>query len=318
MLGMDGKVRHTVQLATLFTAEDSTRFRRTGGGCLSWLRGGWIDEAQREVVVVGLNNEDVGNDPVAIVDMITGRVRRGGCEEVRRAIVSMNRAALTCALDVAIRLKLKGVGEQLPIIVGNRELPVEARLRAAVLLASFGDKSGAEFLVDSAVRASRELLRHPDPQDVENERFSAIFEYAVEHLPDVLGEKALPTLREVSRQQHYPSVTYEPFCRLGHKSVPQLIQMLTDESDPEGQFFAIEVLGRIKADGEAPITALKNALKSRARSRSGRSLKATAASALGEIGPPAITTLPALLGLLSEEDETVRKAAAEAIRKIRR
>jgi HEAT repeat protein len=92
--------------------------------------------------------------------------------------------------------------------------------------------------------------------------------------------------------------------------------MLHKQDEPGGQVFAVDVLSAIKPEAPAAIAGLIKALESRSTSRSGCQLRWVAASALGEIGPPAKGALPALSRLIGDEDETVADAAASAIRKI--
>jgi hypothetical protein len=319
IVSLKGQLLHSIKLESLFSSEEILRFRPTLSGSRFWLLRAWIDEERQELVIVGRDNEQAEPDPIAVVKLATGVVRRGNAEDIMRAVATKKPDALAAALDVAIRRSLKGVKPQLPGILQNEALPIEARLRAAVFLGSMGDKSGAELLASTTRQVSKQLLQHPDWQDIENERLFDIYYYAVRHLPDLLGERALPILREVARRQGYPTVpTYDAFCRLGAKSVPHLIEMLEDDNDPQGQVFAADVLCRIKPDTEVAVSSLAKALRSPAQSTSGLALRQVAASALGEIGPPAKSALPALSILVHDADEDVRKAAADAIAKINR
>jgi len=318
IVSLKGNPAHSIKLESLFSHDEIVSFQRTLSGCLSWWRCAWIDEDRRELIVVGRNTNKNGSDPLASIAFDTGVVRRGGREDVMRAILTRNPGALASALDIAIRWNLREAKPYLPVILASETLPLEARLRAAVLLALLGDKAGTDLMTKSVIKVSHELRRHPDWQDIENERLSGIYAYCVKHLPDLLGDKALPVLHDVARQHDYPSVMYGAFRRIGAKSVPHLVRMLEDNDDPQGQVFAADLLREFKPDTEAAVSALAKALGSSSQSRVGRSLRVASAAALGEIGRPARAALPALLRLSHDENEGVRKAAADAIERIRR
>jgi HEAT repeat protein len=145
-----------------------------------------------------------------------------------------------------------------------------------------------------------------------------VLRYAVEHLPELLDDQALPVVARIAREQNYPRAAYVAFHKLGAKSVPMLVKMIGDQTNPEGQVFAADALSGLQT-GDAPvISALTDALRSTSRSKSGLSLRAVAARALGEIGPSAKYALPGLELLRRDEDETTRRAAAAAIEKIKR
>jgi HEAT repeat protein len=231
----------------------------------------------------------------------------------------MNAGALTAALEVANRWNLKAsIAPHIPAIFENKSLPTSARLRAAVYLGSRGNLTAAQFVKDAAVHASEDLAKHPDWQDAENDRLSDIYDYAVEHLPALLHEKALPVLREVARRQGYPIIAYRAMQAIGKKAVPDLIQMLKDDSDPDGQKFAAHILGEVKADSAEAISALRTALHSTATSKSGYGIRGAAAYGLGLIGPVARSAIPELVELARDQDEFVAKTASGALEKIRR
>jgi hypothetical protein len=223
---------------------------------------------------------------------------------------------LTVALDEAIRSKLEEAKPHLKKILQDVKQPLGARLRCAVFLSSLGDQSGREIMRTSTLTVSKELLQHPDPEDLEGERLSAIWDYAVRHSTEVLGDECLPVLREAARLQAYPHVVHDQFRRLGKKALPSLVELLKDRTDVEGQVMAAELLREIKPPTDDVIVGLTKALGSAAKTRSGCALRWVAARSLGEIGPPARSALPALARLLNDQDEDVREAATEAIRSI--
>lgn len=317
VVSLKGKILHQRSLFSLFSEKEIPLFQRSLSNCIFWLRCAWIDEEKQQIVVVGRNSTLKGTDPVAVISFQEGTVRPGGTKEVMRAISTKNPGGLTNALDFAIRWNLKEAKPYLPEILANPGLPLEARLRAAVFLASMGDKRGKELLAAAALSASKQLLQYPDWQDIENERLWDIVDYGFKHLPHLLGDEALPVLREIARPLHYPAIAHATFCQLDKKSVVFLVEMLQDQNDTEGQVFAASVFSEIKPDTKAAISALTKALHSPATSRSGCPLRWVAALALGNIGSTAKSALPTLSKLANDPDEDVRKAALEAKNKIK-
>jgi hypothetical protein len=320
VLSRNGTPRYSKSLHDLFDGETRVNFPRTGSGTF-WLDHAWIDEQRKEIVIVGRKDGRQGTPPLAVVGFEKGSVRSGGVQDVLQAISSRNRGALKSALEVAMRMNLKQARRHLPGILSDRALPLDARLRAAVFLSRLGDKSGAKLLVRAARTASHGLLEHPDWEDLEFERYFDLYDYSVKHLPELLGARALPVLSEVARRVDYPVVAAQAFSRLGRAAVPTLVAMLADETDPNGQLFAAGVLEKIKPPTRRGVAALTRALRS--SSRSPRSwldltLRGVAAEVLGEMGPAAKSALPSLSRLLHDDNEDVRTAAAEAIRKIKR
>jgi hypothetical protein len=317
VLSLKGKVLHATKLQRLFKPADCSGFFRTLSGCVWWLYAAWIDEERREVVIVGKNSE-TDTYPLAAFRLDTGAVRNGGSKDVLRAIATRIPGGLTPALDVAIRSKLKEARPHLAAILQDAKLPLDARLRSAVFLASLGDARGKALLATSAVKVAKQLLKHPDWQDLEHDRLWCIYTYAVKHLPDVLGEGALPVLHEAARIKGYPAVVYDPFRRMGRKALPLLIKMLEDPTDVEGQVLAADVLSDIKPTTHTIIAALTKALKSAAQTTSGCPVRWVAAKSLGDIGRSAKSALPTLAKLAQDKDEDVRQAAADAIASIKR
>jgi hypothetical protein len=315
VVSLNGQTRFTKKLNDLFDAKAVGEFPCTMSGCPGWLDAAWIDEQRRELVIIGANGTNEVN-PLAVVRLDTGVARVGSSQDILQAIVTRNPEGLTPALEAAIRSNLREAKPHLKAILRDAAQPLDARLRCAVFLSSLGDTSGKAFMGSSAVTVSRQLLQHPDWQDLENDRLGAIYHYAVKHLPDVLGEDSIPILCEVARLQGYPATVYDSFRRMGRKAVPVLIELSNNDKEVRGQVMAAELLAEIKPPTDKAIAALTKSLGSAAKTRSGCALRWVAATSLGEIGPPARSALPALAKLLNDQDEDVREAAGEAIRNI--
>jgi hypothetical protein len=318
VLSIDGKVARTAKLSELFQPADWANFTRTMSGCVWWLRDAWIDENRQEVVIVAGNDSVKGAYPLAVLRLDTGVIRHGSNQDVLRAIATRNPSGLTSALDAAIKADLRETRPHLKAILEDGTQPLDARLRCAVFLSLLGDTSGKELLATSTVTVSKQLLQHTDCQDLENDRMWAISTYAIEHLPDALGDECLPVLHEAGRLQGYPPAVYQSFQRMGKKALPMLLHLLEDQKDLDGQIMAADVLSRFRPPPDRAIAALIKDLGSGATTESGCHLRWVAARCLAKMGPAAKAALPALAKLADDTDEDVRKAAAEAIANIQR
>lgn len=106
------------------------------------------------------------------------------------------------------------------------------------------------------------------------------------------------------------------------EAVPALAAALSD-ADLNVRYWAAQALGRIGPAARDAVPALIGALRT---SFPGRGLegpqryhadaRAVAAEALGRIGPPAQMAVPALKDALQDEAESVRTAAAEALKQV--
>jgi hypothetical protein len=95
----------------------------------------------------------------------------------------------------------------------------------------------------------------------------------------------------------------------GYAATPELLQCVVD-SDREVRLEAVDALGRMRA-----VCATKPLM--RRLGDPDRLIRSKAAWALGEIGLEARAAAPVLEKCLSDENEPVRAAAAEALKKIR-
>src|SRR5439155_360011 len=98
--------------------------------------------------------------------------------------------------------------------------------------------------------------------------------------------------------------------------VETLTELLTRERDGELRAKAAFGLGTVKAQSKPAVAALNEALKDPDHPL----LRAAAADALGKIGAAASITYPTLeeLSKAAEEDTKVRKAAAAALKNVKR
>ena len=106
-----------------------------------------------------------------------------------------------------------------------------------------------------------------------------------------------------------PAIGVVPRIRSPVIVPPALFRALKDKKKYVRQMAAYALAEMLGAKAEAAIPVLKNGLKARD--------PFMAADALGEIGPKAASAVPALTKLLKHKNSKVRRAAAEALTKIR-
>jgi hypothetical protein len=296
----------------LFPAKAHLYFPRIDG-VLSWLGASWLDDKRDQLVIVGKSQLR----PLITVSLTTGQVRSGAPDLIERAILERNPQGLSAALDLAKELKLSGSKASLPGILEAEAFPLDQRLRAAVLLATLGDRRGASLIAKAVLIATEAKARAPDfPQWEE-------VSYAIEHCTEVLGMDALPLLKKTLQQSAdaYRDAHSSAFCSLGRKAVPTLIAVLMDDHNLDGQLEAATCLGYLGPEGAAAVPALIKALsKKRVRMWEGTlssRLDSHAAWALEHIGAKAKAAIPHLEQLAKDPDEDVRDSAGRALKAIR-
>jgi hypothetical protein len=228
-VGRDGSVRHPKRLGDLFSAEEIQAFRHTVSS-IWWFRGAFIDEDARETIVVGVGRA------IRAVSIETGVVRKAGAAEIRRALRFADPQAAALAIDLARELALDGVEDALAATLTDEHARLRLRVRAAAALAERKDLRGRAVLVAAAAT--------PKPATVEK----ADYEFALEHLPAVLGLDAVPLLQAAMRGESADgwSAGMNGFVALGEPAVAALLAMLTEagqSSDYRGG--AAHALGRM-------------------------------------------------------------------------
>jgi hypothetical protein len=314
ILSLKGELLHGRKLSDILTWNEIWSYDNKCGS-LWLLYGAWINETDHDLIIIGSDyNLGKSNRPIAVINLDSGKVRRGGPEDVRNAIIKADSAGLELALEIGLEMKLQGVKEHLPKIVSNEKMPLGARLRAAAFLATFGEKDGSSLFSRVALMASKNQL--DDLADDYDEQLAHVVGYAIRHLPEVLGEQAAPVLRDASRKYGYGVGLVHAFSRLGEQAVSTLIAMLEDERDIESQYLAIEALAEIGPRAKPAVPALIKALDSNRKTSRDLRIDAVAAYALGCLGHEARTAIPALSRLTNNSDEEVRRRATEALEKI--
>lgn len=315
ILSLNGKILHAKKIVELFDEPALGNFYH-GWSNIGWLQDSWIDEEKHEVVVLGLGKTNEDANSIAVINIDTGKVRHGTPQDLLQAITTRNHAGLAAALDSAIRSKTAVSVMELASILKDSALPFNARIRSAVMLCALGDKSGKDLMKSTLLLASNEMLKHPDNQDLENEKNWELYLYIVNHFLDFFAAEDLPMLRQVAKNQEYPVQTQRPFLGLKDKAVPFLIKMMEDDNDAGGQVLAADVLSQIPPHNEAVINALIKGLQSTKKHRDWYQVRWAAIAGLEKIGHPAKAALPALTRLTEDPEEETREAAKNAIAKI--
>ncbi len=284
VVSTDGTVRHRKSLVDLFHADEIARFGRTGGG-IDWNGGGWIDERREQIIVVGVGGGAPFPRLFRIVDMKSGDVRNGSPDVVLTALSESNIGALKIAISLAAEWKLERAKPDLVKLFSDENIPIDSRLRAAVALATMGDRRGGELMRKVAVEASGNS------------------DYAISNLGVVLGDIAAPVLCEIVRRfgkDKSDSAWQAMHAQIsGKAAVPPLLELLR-EGKPEYVDFAVECLIDKGPDAKAAVPALINLLDFEPKTKLPWLTHRLAATALGRIGPDAEAALPSLIRLARE------------------
>lgn len=290
----DGTVGVRKRLSDLFSEPQIDRFYRTAGG-VHWCGGGWIDEGRRLAIVVSSNygnRDEVLPRLFRTVHWENGAVQETSVELVLTALTERNRGALDLALDLTAELKYTEAKAQLERLFVEVERPLATRLRCAVALAAIGDRRGAELMKCSC------LERSP------------VQEYAVSHLPDLIGDAAAPVLCEIVRREGMfcHSNVWDMMRKVrAEAAVPALIQMMERPTCPICVEFAAECIGSFGPKAKAAVPALRRVLKSTTATENPMWTLQLAFMALGEIGPDAKAALPDLDSMVQVSRDRVKK-----------
>jgi HEAT repeat protein len=284
IVSTDGKVRHHKDLIDLFSEKEVNQFTRSVGGVF-WLGGGWIDEARREVIVVG-SREWPDEKPIPrlfrIVNLETGVVRQGSSALILTALSERNLGALHEAIELAGELKLNEAKPDLVKMFSDDKLSLDARLRTCVALAAVGDRRGGSLMTKSVFEDSLQLS------------------YAIRDLPSVIGDDAAPVLCDVVRRfgSDVSALAWDAMHRVsGEAAVAPLLLLLRDGHCPVCIDFAVECLGLYGRKATTAIPDLIKLLETKPKTINPVWTQQLAALALGRIGPESRAALPALTQL---------------------
>jgi hypothetical protein len=228
LLDGTGKLRWSLQLTDLFPPQRVREFGRTVSS-IWWWQGWWIDEDRGKVVLVaegGLIRE---------VDLGTGKVEAAGAEVLLTRVGKGPVDDQRTALEIAASLKPPGLAEKARAIALDEKADPSLRLGAAVAHHAVTGKPLVPDLFRKYAAAGAPAELRP---------------YAVGNLGAMLGEEALPLLRDAMRgpatDVWHPA--QEAFASLGEKAVPTLVEMLLDpQGTPDQRGGAAHALGEIRS-----------------------------------------------------------------------
>ncbi|MBI2922506.1 MAG: HEAT repeat domain-containing protein [Planctomycetes bacterium] len=239
LLDAAGRLRWSVQLGDLFSIQEIGRFQRSVSSTW-WYRGWWVDEGRQRIVSIAYG------DLLREIDLKEGTVTTPGPEVLLTRFQEGPLPDRLLALEVSARLKPKGLSAVATLLLEDAAQPLEVRLRAAVALRALGEAPAAEKLFLEAIPLGQ-------PEETRG--------YAIAHLPDILGEKAIPHLREAMRAGGDAGwgPAMDGFESLGEQAVPALVEMLGETKEPANyRGGAAHVLGNIRS--AAALAALLEAI----------------------------------------------------------
>jgi hypothetical protein len=283
VVAKDGTVRHRKDLIDLFSEAEVERFFRSAGG-VWWCGGGWIDEARKEVVVVssGMGPGMSGRKRLfRVVSLETGNVRDGTLDLILTALAERNRGAMELALSLAAELRLVAARADLKQILADESLGILDRLGAAFALGALRDRSGSD------------LMKKAANEDGPGRS------YAIEHLPEVIGDEAGPFLCNLVRRfgKDVSHHAWQAMQRVSAQSAVPPLKKLLEEGNPAFTDFAVECLEN-QGEGASPaVRDLIKLLKTEPKTEKPLWTQKLAAMALGRIGPEADEALPFLIRL---------------------
>jgi hypothetical protein len=233
LLGPDGKLRWRLALGDLFKPEAVAKFPRDGAD-VWWFEAWWVDE-ERGMVVLCADGDRLGE-----VSLADGKIRKADPGVLlARAAAGPAEDRVAC-MEIAARVLPEGVEALARRIAADEKEPLALRIRAAVALR----RKGGEFPYEPLFRRAAALREDPEARA-----------YAARTLGEVLGETAIPLLREILRGE--ADLAWRPamasLTELGPKAVPVLVEMLAEKGQSlDYRGAAANVLGTLKAEAGLP------------------------------------------------------------------
>lgn len=182
---------------------------------LWWYQGFLVDETRQRVFLVAKGDEIAG------VSLEDGTIFRPDDDTLIELLGESTEVDRQLALEVAGRLKPKGLLPAAMEIATATCEPLPLRLRAAVAVKRAGGEGSFDRLFVNAVEQ-----QNPVP----------VRAYATEHLPEILGMgSAVPMLQSLLRRKDDREIHYSvqrAFVFLGESALPSLVEMLSREGEP--------------------------------------------------------------------------------------
>lgn len=217
---------------------EKTRFTTSS---IWWCQGFRVDEQRKCVVVISKD------DTIREISLIDGKVSTPGISHMIGWFGKGTIEERVLMLEVASRLEeteLTLASSEALVLAWNPQESLPIRVRAAVIAVRAKAAVGRDFA---------KLFEHARGEDVP--RLGR--DYAILHLPEILGVEAMPILRELMRSSARRDVwtpAQQGFANLGAKALPILCEMLLEQdATPEYRGGAADVLGRIGSKEEFEI-----------------------------------------------------------------
>jgi hypothetical protein len=208
-VGKDGKPRFAKELDDLFDIECQDFMVSVSS--IWWPEGFWIDEERRRIVTVAKG------DHLREVSLEDGKVTTPKSEVLLRRFRVGLESERELALEVASRLLPEGAGPEARTLARDEGHPLGIRLRAALTARRAGVRESFATLFVKASTSERPL---------------PVRGYAAKHLPEVLGDAAMPVLREMLRAETDFEVrdpAWRSLASFGRKAEDLLIEMLREK-----------------------------------------------------------------------------------------
>ncbi|MFN3244984.1 MAG: HEAT repeat domain-containing protein [Planctomycetota bacterium] len=206
---------------------------------LWWSRAIWLDARAQSIIVVTSLGE------LREVKVADGAISEPSAERLIGWAMHGDVGGRATALEVIAEGDVARCEKALPLVSGtflDRSEPLSLRLRAGWILARVGNEPGVERLYLETVRGGDEVA-------------DADMRFAVRHLGDVMGDRALAVLRDLMRGKASKvwGDAYQAFAAIGESAVPTLLEMV-EEQDQSADYRggAVHALAEIGSAAAVP------------------------------------------------------------------
>ncbi len=311
----DGTLRFSKSLADLFGPNAKYEFH-IGDGYIVWLSDVWINAKNNQIVIVSSarpGNKD-SNGQVIVIDLATAKMHLGGASEIGQALENNDPLTVASALDISSEITLPNPATLYRKVHERNDVPIRARVQAAILLARQGDGGGCGLLLRTALQPTKEQL-DPDSLLFDDDLARGSRD-AILALPDVFGAESLCTLRNAVQRYGDSWYIRSAFVRLGKTALPMLTEMLQDTSDLECQVLAVEAIVEAKLFDVEMASQLEMALDRVKFSSNPDDLERNLAWGLGHCGASAIAAVPKLMNLAKGSKDSIHQLAISGVESI--
>lgn len=225
---------------------------------------GWIDESNRNLVIVAEASSELLDPCIATVHLNDGSIRRGSRQDVLRSITPANLAGLDAALTLSNEMGLDVPACRLIDIFNRQDLKESTRVVAGAMLANMGDVRGGRLIQSLAKRALTELEADPSldlkmhwlPMLAQligdhgpSDDYTAMA-LAVRYLPNVTGARSISTLAKIGGRSRLSlrDTSQDAAVLLGVAALPELSRVIRETTDNRDRRWAQRVVRRIEGN----------------------------------------------------------------------